>query len=75
VLEARSRERVEQRIRAGVLEQGTVDLLDATGVGGRMRQEGLVHHGIEQFDGERHRSRSVTLRAAARSSSTDRPRS
>jgi p-hydroxybenzoate 3-monooxygenase len=56
VLEARSRERVEQRIRAGVLEQGTVDLLDATGVGGRMRQEGLVHHGIElQFDGERHR--------------------
>ncbi len=56
VLEARSRERVEQRIRAGVLEQGTVDLLDATGVGERMRREGLVHHGIElQFDGERHR--------------------
>jgi p-hydroxybenzoate 3-monooxygenase len=56
VLEARSRARVEQRIRAGVLEQGTVDLLDAAGVGGRMRQEGLVHHGIElQFDGERHR--------------------
>ena len=56
VLEARSRERVEQRIRAGVLEQGTVDLLDAAGVGERMRREGLVHHGIElQFDGERHR--------------------
>jgi p-hydroxybenzoate 3-monooxygenase len=56
VLEARSREHVEQRIRAGVLEQGTVDLLDAAGVGERMRREGLVHHGVElQFDGERHR--------------------
>jgi p-hydroxybenzoate 3-monooxygenase len=56
VLEARSREYVEQRIRAGVLEQGTVDLLDEAGVGERMRREGLVHHGIElQFDGERHR--------------------
>ena len=56
MLEARSREYVEQRIRAGVLEQGTVDLLDASGVGERMRREGLVHHGIElQFDGERHR--------------------
>jgi p-hydroxybenzoate 3-monooxygenase len=56
VLEARSREHVEQRIRAGVLEQGTVDLLNAAGVGERMRSEGLVHHGIElQFAGERHR--------------------
>ena len=56
VLEARSREHVEQRIRAGVLEQGTIDLLDEAGVGGRMRREGLVHHGIElQFGGERHR--------------------
>jgi p-hydroxybenzoate 3-monooxygenase len=56
VLEARSREHVEQRIRAGVLEQGTVDLLVASGVGERMEREGLVHHGIElQFEGERHR--------------------
>jgi p-hydroxybenzoate 3-monooxygenase len=56
VLEARSREHVEGRIRAGVLEQGTVDLLAETGVGERMQREGLVHHGIElQFDGERHR--------------------
>jgi p-hydroxybenzoate 3-monooxygenase len=56
VLEARSREYVEHRIRAGVLEQGTVDLLEEAGVGERMRREGLVHHGIElQFDGERHR--------------------
>jgi p-hydroxybenzoate 3-monooxygenase len=56
VLESRSREHVEQRIRAGVLEQGTVDLLAEAGVGERMRREGLVHHGIElQFAGERHR--------------------
>lgn len=56
VLEARSREHVEGRIRAGVLEQGTVDLLVDAGVGERLQREGLVHHGIElQFDGERHR--------------------
>jgi p-hydroxybenzoate 3-monooxygenase len=56
VLERRSRAYVEQRVRAGVLEQGTADLLDELGVGGRMRREGLVHHGIQlQFDGERHR--------------------
>jgi p-hydroxybenzoate 3-monooxygenase len=56
VLEARSREYVERRVRAGVLEQGTADLLDELGVGARMRREGLVHEGIElQFAGERHR--------------------
>jgi p-hydroxybenzoate 3-monooxygenase len=56
VLESRSREAVEQTIRAGVLEQGTVDLLESTGVGGRMRREGAVHHGIElRFDGRGHR--------------------
>ena len=56
VLEARGREYVERRIRAGVLEQGTVDLLDEMGVGERLRREGLVHEGIElQFGGERHR--------------------
>ena len=56
VLENRSRKYVEHRIRAGVLEQGTVDLLVDAGVGERMQREGLVHHGIElQFDGERHR--------------------
>jgi p-hydroxybenzoate 3-monooxygenase len=56
VLEDRSREYVESRIRAGVLEQGTVDLLSEIGVGDRMRREGLVHEGIEiQFAGERHR--------------------
>jgi p-hydroxybenzoate 3-monooxygenase len=56
VLEDRSRDYVEHRIRAGVLEQGTVDLLAAAGVDDRLQREGLVHHGIElQFDGERHR--------------------
>ena len=56
VLENRSRDYVEQRIRAGVLEQGTVDLLVEAGVGERLQREGLVHHGIGiQFDGERHR--------------------
>lgn len=47
VLEARSRDHIEKRIRAGVLEQGTVDLLRACGVGERLDQEGLIHHGIE----------------------------
>jgi p-hydroxybenzoate 3-monooxygenase len=56
VLEARSREHVEQRVRAGVLEQGTVELLTETGLGERLRREGLVHHGVElRFDGEGHR--------------------
>ena len=56
ILENRSREYVEARIRAGVLEQGVVDLLVEAGVGERMVREGLVHGGIElQFAGERHR--------------------
>jgi p-hydroxybenzoate 3-monooxygenase len=56
VLEARSRAYCEARIRAGVLEQGTVDLLRDAGVGERLDREGITHHGISlQFDGERHR--------------------
>src|SRR5437763_3415830 len=56
VLEARSRDYVEKRVRAGVLEQGTVDTLVATGLGGRLLREGLVHHGIElRFGGQSHR--------------------
>ena len=56
VLENRSRGYVEERIRAGVLEQGTVEVLDAAGVGERMHREGIVHHGVHlQFAGERHR--------------------
>jgi p-hydroxybenzoate 3-monooxygenase len=56
VLEARSREYVEQRVRAGVLEQGTVDLMKAMGVGERMERQGLVHTGVElRFAGRGHR--------------------
>ena len=47
ILERQSRDYVLGRIRAGVLEQVTVDLLDAAGVGGRMHREGLVHDGFE----------------------------
>jgi len=56
VLENRSRQYCEERIRAGVLESGTVDLLNQMGVGERMKREGLVHHGIElRFSGQGHR--------------------
>src|SRR5437868_15281875 len=56
VLESRSRDDVESTIRAGVLEQGTVDLLTEMGLAERMQREGAVHHGIElRFDGEGHR--------------------
>jgi p-hydroxybenzoate 3-monooxygenase len=56
VLEDRGREHVEQRLRAGVLEQAVADLLVDAGAGERLRREGIVHHGIElQFDRERHR--------------------
>ncbi len=46
VLEARSREYVENRIRAGVLEQGTADLLAQSGLGERMARIGLPHEGV-----------------------------
>jgi p-hydroxybenzoate 3-monooxygenase len=46
VLEARDREYVEKRVRAGLLEQNTVDLMIETGVGERLRREGMHHTGI-----------------------------
>jgi len=56
VLETRTREQIESTIRAGVLEQGTVDLLTEAGVGERMKREGFVHTGIElRFGGQGHR--------------------
>ncbi len=70
VLESRSREEIESTIRAGVLEQGTVDLLMEMGLGERMKRQGAVHHGIElRFDGSGHRihlyeltnGRSITI--------------
>jgi len=52
VIEIRGRTYVEHRVRAGVLEQGTVDVLEECGAGERMRREGLVHRGLElRFDG------------------------
>ena len=72
VLESRSRTEIEATLRAGVLEQGTVDLLRECGVGERMQREGAVHHGIElRFDGRAHRiplseltgGRAITLYA------------
>jgi p-hydroxybenzoate 3-monooxygenase len=69
VLEVRSRDYVEGRVRAGVLEHPTVELLCGVGLGERMRQEGLEHDGISlRFDGDDHRidfqaltGRSITV--------------
>ena len=56
VLENQTREHIERRIRAGVLEHGTVDLLTEVGLGDRLQRERMVHHGLELlFDGEGHR--------------------
>ena len=56
ILERRSAEYVLGRIRAGVLEQGTVDVLEQAGVAARLGAEGLVHEGVEiGFKGRRHR--------------------
>ena len=56
VLESRSRLDIEATIRAGVLEQGSMDILNDAGVGARMRAEGALHHGVElAFGGRRHR--------------------
>ena len=56
VIEQRSADHVLGRIRAGVLEQTTVDLLHTAGVADRLRQEGLPHDGVDLcFDGQRHR--------------------
>jgi p-hydroxybenzoate 3-monooxygenase len=71
VVEARGRQYCEQRVRAGVLEQGTVELLTDMGVGSRMKREGLIHDGVEiRFNGQGHRidfkeltGRSITIYA------------
>ena len=55
VLESRDREYTIQRVRAGVLEQGSVELLTKVGLGERLHREGQKHNGINlQFDGQRH---------------------
>lgn len=56
VLESRSRDYVESRIRAGVLEHGTAETLVETGLGERLQRQGMVHEGIElRFQGDGHR--------------------
>ena len=56
VIECRSRDYVIERVRAGVLEQGTVDLMIESGVGERLRREGMRHDGVHlAFEGIRHR--------------------
>jgi p-hydroxybenzoate 3-monooxygenase len=56
VIDLQTRESIEQTIKAGILEQGTVDLLRQTGVGDRMMRDGFVHHGINlAFSGGIHR--------------------
>lgn len=54
ILEYRSRDYVESRVRAGLLEQNTVDLFTELGAADRLKKEGLEHHGVYlSFDGER----------------------
>ena len=56
VLESRSRDHIERRVRAGVLEEGAAQLLQDAGVGERLDREGLEHGGIHlRFGGESHR--------------------
>ncbi len=56
VLETHTRQYCEERVRAGLLEQGTVDLLKETGVGERLKREGLLHYGIKlRFNRRTHR--------------------
>ncbi|WP_024576992.1 MULTISPECIES: 4-hydroxybenzoate 3-monooxygenase [unclassified Afipia] len=56
IFERKDRDYILARIRAGVLEQGTVGLLEEVGVAERLHHDGLIHHGIElAFGGARHR--------------------
>jgi p-hydroxybenzoate 3-monooxygenase len=56
VIDKRTRQDIEETIKAGVLEQGVVDLMISTGVGDRIKRDGFTHHGIElRFNGRGHR--------------------
>ncbi|MFZ0205072.1 MAG: FAD-dependent monooxygenase, partial [Roseiarcus sp.] len=62
ILEQKSKDYVLGRIRAGVLEEGTVGLIEQAGAAARLHSEGLVHDGIEiAFEGSRHRIDFETL--------------
>jgi len=64
--EGRSRQYVEDRVRAGVLQQGAADLMVETGVGDRLKREGLIHHGVMFRCAGRTACFSRSWRAAAR---------
>src|SRR5215468_1978804 len=67
IIENRTEEYVIERVRAGVLEQGTVDLMIETGVGDRLQRESLFHDGIYiKFLGDRHRIDMAALTAGRR---------
>jgi p-hydroxybenzoate 3-monooxygenase len=56
VIDTRTREDIEQTIKAGILEHGTVELMKRTGLGDRLMRDGSEHHGIQlRFDGRNHR--------------------
>jgi len=57
LVEVRSRDHVEARVRAGILESAVVDLLDSVGLGDRLRREGLEHRGIHLQVGDERRTR------------------
>ena len=69
ILENRSREYVENRVRAGLLEHNTVEVFEELGVANRLHKEGLVHHGcyiayngvIQRIDFQKHTQREVTI--------------
>ena len=66
IVEKYSRQHVQERVRAGVLEQGTVEMLAGLGLADRLLREGLVHDGIElSFLGRRHRIDFKELTGAA----------
>ena len=66
VIDRQSRSHIEARIRAGVLEWGTVEALREVGIGERMDSEGIPHSGFEMcFDGRRHRMPHVAVPEAA----------
>ena len=67
IIENRDRDYVIERVRAGVLEQGTVDLMHQMGVGARLDREGMRHDGVcLAFDGERHRIDMAALTGGRR---------
>jgi p-hydroxybenzoate 3-monooxygenase len=69
IFENRSRDYVESRVRAGLLENNTIELFDALGVSERLHQEGLVHHGCyishngktQRIDFQKHTNKEVTI--------------